>query len=544
MPTILETIREYEEDVLLMIAEAWGIDIELDFRIGTAEQITTHISKDQTREEMFNSLSDKSFQALKMLTEENGKISWDQFTRVFGELREMGAGRRERERPDRAPVSVTETLYYKALIGRAFFETGHGLYEFVFIPDEFFQILKPAQSQVAPNSFKQVPVHLVEKTLLSNDYIIDQACTVLAGLRIGLTVKEIIPFTLGIPSSFLINLLKETKIITGRLEFSSEKVKRFLETGRGSALTQLAKVWKSSQEIDELDLIETLEFEGQRKNKPQTSRVQLLDLIQDLPDESWFGIQEFCDWIHKSHPDILRSGGEYDAWFIKDSATGEYIKGFENWQRVEGKYLRMMILRPLFWMGFVDLGKTAGEISPAVFRKSKWFNALMAGQELEYPTLQKKDFEIQKSGRLTIERFFPRDIRYQLARCCDWESVRSHKFFYNLSPRAFQRMEHQGLKISQLVTLIKHYARKPVPQNILMALERWQSNGQEAGIEKITVLKVKSAEIMDKLLTSPAKKYILTIQNPTTAEIAANSWAYIKAALLDLGVLAEIKPEV
>ena len=51
----------------------------------------------------------------------------------------MGAARRERERPDRAPVSVTETLFYKALIGRAFFETSQGLREFAFIPEEFYQ---------------------------------------------------------------------------------------------------------------------------------------------------------------------------------------------------------------------------------------------------------------------------------------------------------------------------------------------------------------------------------------------------------------------
>lgn len=544
MPTILETIREYDEDILNMIAEVWGIDLELDIKKKTAEQIATLISRDSIMEEMFHSLSDKSLRGLKALAAEKGKIPWDQFTREFGELREMGAVRRERERPDRTPVYTTEALFYKALIGRAFFDTGQGLREFAFIPDEFYQFLQPGQSESVPDSIKPVPAHIVEKSLLTNDHVIDHACTVLAGLRISLSVGELEPFTPGIPSSFLINLLKEAKILTSPSVLSSDKVKQFLEADRGIALGQLARAWKANQEIDELDLIESLEFEGQRKHKPQASRTLLLDLILNLPDESWFGIQEFCNWVHHSHPDILRSGGEYDAWFIKNSATGEYIKGFENWQRMEGEYLRIMILKPLLWLGFVDLGKTQGDTLPTVFRKSKWFINLMAGQELEYPAIQKKDFELEKSGKIIIDRFFPRDIRYQIARCCEWEGVRGHKFSYHLSPHAFHRMEHQGLKVSQLVTLIHRYARKPVPQNILLALESWEKHGQEADIENILVLKVKTAPILDRLMTSPAKKYILSRQNHTTAEITANSAPYIKAALLGMGVLAEIKPEV
>lgn len=544
MPTILETIRDYDEDILNMIAEAWGIDLDLDIKKNTAEQIATLIRLDQTMDEIVHSLSDKSLRGLNALVTDKGEIPWDQFTRKYGELREMGAGRRERERPDRTPVSVTETLFYKALIGRAFFETSQGLREFAFIPDEFYQFLKPAKPQVLSDSIKPVPTHLVEKTLLTNDHIVDHACTVLAGLRVGYTIEELEHFTPGIPVIFLVDLLKGTKIITGRLEPFSEKVKRFLEAARGTALTHLAQAWKTNQEIDELDLIETLEFEGQRKNKPQVPRSQFLDLVQNLPDESWFGIQEFCGWVYQCHPDILRSGGEYDAWFIKNRATGEYIKGFENWQQVEGEYLRTMILKPLFWMGFVDLGKTSGDTFPTVFRKSKWFNTLMAGQELNYPAIQKKIFELEKSGRVIIERFFPRDIRYQIARCCEWESVRVHKFTYYLSPRAFFRMEQQGLKVSQLVALIIRYARKPVPQNIMLALERWEKHGQEADIDRILVLKVKSASILDQLMASPVKKYILSQQNSTTAEIAADSAPYVKAALLDMGVFAEIKPEV
>ncbi len=195
-------------------------------------------------------------------------------------------------------------------------------------------------------------------------------------------------------------------------------------------------------------------------------------------------------------------------------------------------------------MGFVDLGKTKEDIIPTVFRKSKWFHQLQSGRALKYLSIQKKDFEIEKSGRIIIERFFPRDIRYQLARCCEWEAIRGQRFLYNLSPLSLSRMEKQGLKISQLVTLINHYARKPVPQNILLALNRWEKHNLEANIETILVIRVNLASHLDQLMTSSARKYILSRLNSTTAEITAGSAPYIKAALIDMGIFAEIKPEV
>ena len=105
-------------------------------------------------------------------------------------------------------------------------------------------------------------------------------------------------------------------------------------------------------------------------------------------------------------------------------------------------------------------------------------------------------------------------------------------------------MEQQGLKVSQLIALINRYARKPVPRNILQALERWEKFGQEAQIKKILILKVKTAAILDRLMDSNMKKYILSRLDPITAEISAESVPFIKAALIEMGIFAEILPDV
>ena len=218
--------------------------------------------------EVFSSLPERSRRALRALVKEKGEIPWGQFTRKFGELREMGAARRERERPDRAPVSVTESLFYKALFGRAFFETSQGLHEFAFIPEEFYKFLIPVIEQKKNDNIRTRSAGSVEKKLLTNDYCVDHATTILAGLRIGLSTEELSVFTPIIPISFLIDLLEEANLISENLEINSEKVKQFLESERGQALGQLAQAWKTSHKINELDLIESLVFESRDKGDP------------------------------------------------------------------------------------------------------------------------------------------------------------------------------------------------------------------------------------------------------------------------------------
>ena len=544
MPTILETIREYDEDILIMIAESWGIDLMFDAKKKPAEQVEEFISEVRLMKEVIPSLPEKSRRAIRALVKEKGKITWDQFTRKFGELREMGAARRERERPDRVPVSVTESLFYKALVGRAFFETNQGLHEFAFIPEEFYKFLTPVIELKKNDIVEPVNADSVEKKLLTNDYCVDHATTILAGLRIGLSSEEISLFTPNVPFPFLINLLIEADLVSDNSEINSDKVKQFLEAERGQALGQLVQAWKASHKISELDLIESLIFESRDKGDPGFSRNYLIDIIKVLPEDNWYDIQKFCNWINQNQPDILRSGGEYDAWFIKDKTSGEYIKGFENWERVEGVYTRMMILKPLFWLGFIDLGKISRDSHPSIFRKSKWFDTLVSGRELKYPTIQKKDFEIDKLGKVVFDRNFARDIRYQVSRCCDWDIARSQSYIYHFSPHAFARMEKQGLKVGQLIALINRYARKPVPRNILQALERWEKLGHEAYMKKVIVLKVKSAAILDHLLDSSMKKYVLSRLDPLTAEISTESVPFIKAALIEMGIFAEILPDV
>ena len=92
--------------------------------------------------ELMDSLSPQADSAITDLVQSGGRIIWATFTRKYGDIREMGAGKRDRERPHLKPSSTTEILFYRGLLARAFFETDKGSQEFAYIPDDLLLLIE------------------------------------------------------------------------------------------------------------------------------------------------------------------------------------------------------------------------------------------------------------------------------------------------------------------------------------------------------------------------------------------------------------------
>ncbi|MBK9056119.1 MAG: hypothetical protein IPL78_36050 [Chloroflexi bacterium] len=72
------------------------------------------------------------------------------FTREFGEVRQMGPAKMEREEPWYDPVSVAESLWYRGFLYRSFQESPEGLIEFYYLPDEFLEQFPQPKAVPAP----------------------------------------------------------------------------------------------------------------------------------------------------------------------------------------------------------------------------------------------------------------------------------------------------------------------------------------------------------------------------------------------------------
>ena len=97
-------------------------------------------------------------EALHVLTASNGRHPYAIFIRQFGDIRDMGAGKRDRERPHLKPATTSESLFYHALIARAFFDTDQGPQEFAYIPDDLFELVSQRISESQGTNDKETPL--------------------------------------------------------------------------------------------------------------------------------------------------------------------------------------------------------------------------------------------------------------------------------------------------------------------------------------------------------------------------------------------------
>jgi hypothetical protein len=545
MPNLIETLIDYEPDLLDMIAENWGVDQDLDLKKNRAKQIAELVNDEPLMEEILQALPQTHRGALQRLSANNGRMPLDQFERDYGELREIGAARRAKMRPDRDPASISENLYYKGMIARAFFKQGLETMEFIYIPDEFQTFLSQRISHQDAGSIPVLPETSVQRSFHANDLILEHACTLLAALRADISSEDLKLENPEIPVSFLGQVLRAAGLIDNKQQVITEKAGAFLEAPRARSFSKLINAWRESRIVDETHLLSKLEFEGKIKRNPALTREKVLSAIGPLSDEHWIQIDEFVSWMEVYQPDILRSGGEYDSWIIREQSSGHYIKGFENWKHVEGALLRTMIHGPLFWMGLIELGmKEKHTRKPDIFRLSKWARTLMAGKEIHFEKRGTYDFTIQKDGSIIIQRSFPLHVRYQIARFCEWGETKKGRYHYHISHSSLLRATQQGLKVEQLILLINKYGKKPIPPSVPNALERWKKNNLEAVFEQPILLRVRSAKILDELMASRAKRFIQVRLNETSAIVKTGSVEALKNALMDIGILADIKLEV
>ena len=107
MPDLLHTLLKYDIGHLRIIAGAWGLELETSEVDSATEELCASFLDLEAVTETMEILPADARAAVTLLLELNGKMEWAAFARKFGEIREMGAGRRDRERPHLKPISLS-----------------------------------------------------------------------------------------------------------------------------------------------------------------------------------------------------------------------------------------------------------------------------------------------------------------------------------------------------------------------------------------------------------------------------------------------------
>jgi hypothetical protein len=542
MPTLAQSIPSNDIGFLRIVASLWGIELGVSDAAEAAVELAETLCDAELLEEVVSTLPDASQNALGALVDAGGRLPWVVFARRFGDVREMGHAKRDREQPHERPNSAAEVLWYRALIAKAFFDTEKGPQEFAYIPDDLRDALVfigfvQDEPQTTPNPI-ELPAARQENTLgrpaspgektqpiPATDRLLDDATTLLAALRLGVEPPET-PVLPNIVSSFL-----EAAKILVKGKPQPEAVKKFLELPRAEALTLLESSWRASKTFNELRQLPGLVFEGGWINDPLAARAFILPLVESLPAGQWWSIAAFVRDLKARHADFQRPApGDYDTWFIKRGVDGAYLRGFEHWESVDGALARYL-LQVLHWLGRVDLAAPDASAAPTAFR--------LANAEARAASPEQGKIVVTSNGRITVERIAPRAVRYQVARFCAWGDEKDDEYRYRVTAGSLKRAAEQGLKAGQLLSLLARHSGGQIPPAFAKMLQRWEANGTEARVETLTVLKVSRPDVLEELRKSKAGRFLGEIVGPTTVRIPGDAIPKVLAALAELGLLAE-----
>ena len=539
MPDLFDSLLKQDLGHLRVIAELWGLELKSTEAGAAREELSVALLEPGLFTELIDSLSPEADSAITALVNSGGRIPWPTFTRKYGEIREAGAGKRDREKLYLNPASTTEVLYYRGLLARAFFDTKKGPQEFAYIPDDLLALLDREESEeqevqeesesVEPLGRAASPGEKGQAERPANDFILDDATTLLAALRLGMEPPET-----TVPVNVLQSFLQAANLITGNVP-QPEPVKVFLESPRAEALAMLQNAWVESDSFNELCLMPAIVCEGEWKNQPQETREFLLNLIDAIPEGKWWSLNAFVRDIKQKYADFQRPAGDYDSWFIKRAADGQYLRGFASWDQVDGALIKYFITHILHWLGQVDLCVAEGATEPTSFQVT---NFPSQGKNAE-----NKKLNISSQGLISVPRLAPRAVRYQISRFCEWESPKEEFYRYRISTNSLTKAREQGLKVEHLLALLSRHADAGIPPSLVRALKRWEVNGTEARVQTQVILKVSKPEVLEEMRKSRAAKFLGEVLSPTTVVIKGGAIQKVMEALTELGLLTEVNAD-
>jgi len=545
MPDLITSLLNHDLGHLRIIAGLWGLELEFNETDAAREELSASLLDFELVAELMDSLSPTAQTAVTTLANSDGRIAWSTFTRQYGDIREMGAGKRDRERPHLKPASIAEALFYRGLLARAFFDTEKGPQEFAYIPDDLLSLIQSRKGRSQSASImllgadrdppllgrESTPAEKI-RVIPANDHILDDATTLLAALRLVRETKLDLK---------LMALLRAAGLLKKNIP-QTEKVKAFLEALRADALNMLVETWRLSTTFDELRLMPAVICEGEWTNAPLDTRNLLFRFLQTVPQNKWWNLNSFVKAIKEKYPDFQRPASDYDSWFIKRASDGVYLRGFEHWDEVDGALIRYFITDVLHWLGQVDLGFAEESGVATSFR--------ITTPDSRISNIEKEKLHISSQGKITVPRLAPRAVRYQIARFCEWDEdggrvapkghieTKTDEYRYHITPRSLMKAKDAGLKVEHLLPLLAKHSGG-IPPVLVKALKRWEVNGAEVRAETQVILRVSKPEILKELRKSKAAKFLGEVLSPTTVIVKSGAIQKIMEALTELGFLAE-----
>lgn len=548
MHSLKTALDTHELIVLRVIGEWWELDLTGSDKLGSVKALAARLAEVDMPQEMLY-LSPEEAAALQDLVADNGRVPVATFSREHGEVRLMGPGKLEREEPWFDPVSAAEALWYRGFLYRGFDETTEGPIEFYYLPDELLAQFPQEEAVIAEPAadfvtLEPVPAPESWNTAVTN--AVDDLTTMLAlaqqtqfqagGLDWPCYLLNPDPDR----RSLLLTLARELgflREVEAGLRPTRTAV-QWLQQSREAQLRTLADAWSSSAWND-LCHTPGLLCEGEGwANDPILARTALLDVLPRTGD--WFAIADLAAYLHEHDPDFQRPDGNYDTWYIREADETDYITGFENWDKVEGRLLTFLLRGPLVWLGLAEIGadcKAVGNCFRLTARALAWLAETPPPvDEVRMPLI------IQADGSLLAPHNAGRYERFQAARVCEVDPVQPNKpYQYRLTPQSLAEAQEERISPARILQFLAEASEKPLPVSVKRAVERWVENGVEGRLETAVILRVRDAAILQTLRkNSKTRDYIGESLGDLAATVRPDDWPKLRSTAAQLGLLLEV----
>jgi hypothetical protein len=549
---------------LRVIARYWDLELASTRRRKAAAQLAEWMADADAVADALQVLPDDQRRALEALLAAGGQAPLRVFGRGWGEIRNIGPGRMEREEPWREPVSPLEGLWYRGLVARAFEQGEEEAYEVVFIPAELRAHLKipaarPPAIALAPSP---APTHV----RAAGDALLDDGCTLLAYLQnehvrpgagggwparherqLGRRLRDPSPARLAFLRHLAHRLGWLRTADSGHLRPDPEPATGWLQSSTNEQRRALFEAWRDDPAWNDLFHVPTLRPEdtGAWHNDTVLARRAILHHLGACREDTWYALDAFAGAVKQADPDFCRPGGDYTTWYIRHAVTGAFLSGFESWDDVEGALVRYLLDSPLHWLGIVDLGSPAAGAGPNAFRLTP-AGAAFAGPAAPPPEPDGGPFDLRED--LAIVAPPPRRYeRFQLERVADrvvspqGREAQIDAFVYRLTPSSLERARRQGIPVERVREFLGRVTARDVPRPVEEALARWDEHGAEARLDRVVLLRVAGESLMEQVLSSPAtRKLIQERVGPAAALVRERDRPRLAAALGRMGLLTDV----
>lgn len=566
MANVLRMLQDSDPALLTTIANAWNVKIDPRDRDGAVKRLAEAMLDRPRAEAFWDGLGDDKRSALQLLISNKGGMPESMYSRLFGEIRRMGAAQIERERPLEQPSGPAEALYYRGLIGIRYETTAAGPRSLLYVPPDLLDVLPVHKTSYdrldeVEEDFEEdddealvlPPLEKPSTFQAADTSLVDDMTTLLAFIQLHaptiagdsvVEVEALAPHLLNPDPDrliFLIGLAASADFLetqAGRLYVKRPEVRRWLELSRARQVQALANTWRTSTRYHDLWHVPGLVVEREAGTMPQynpaAARQAVIDLMLNaVPLDGWWAQDAFIDALKLHDRDFQRPNGDYESWYIR-GLSGDYLSGEESWDAVEGALVEYILNCPLHWLGLSDRGESAVHLTA-------YGKAFVANTPWPTPPDPPDRIVLKDDATIVISRRAPRIDRFQIARFAEWVKG-GDPYVYALTGESIHRAAEQGITVSHIASYLqKANGDTPLPDTIMRLLENWRGGAAASvTLERLLVLRTTAIETLDAIFDNPAlRRYLGARLGPMAVVVRADQLEALQAALGAQGIAIE-----